>query len=228
MPNAPTSRTLARYACAGAALWLAVAPASAQQASVPKEPAVAVPAGTYVADPNHMRFTWSVDHMGLAPYTARFNGPRMVLEFDPERIEDSSITVTVDPRTIDTGYQGERSWDEELATSAKYLHAPEHPTATFRSTEVVRTGPTAATVTGDLTLLGVTRPVTFDVTYSGSAAPQGPIEVPTIGFTATGTFDRTEHGLTTLAPPEPGAPGPGNRGIGRTVTVAVEAEFLKQ
>ena len=195
---------------------LAIAPAFAQQA-----PVVNVPAGTYVVDTNHARLTWSVDHLGVAPYSARFDAFTMRLQFDPKRLENTVLEASVDPRSVDTGHSGPEDWDGELATSGEYLDANNHPAITYRSTGVVRTGPRSATLDGELTLLGVTRPMRFDVTYTGSAREHGPAAVPAIGFVAVGTFDRTSHGLTHLAPAEPGA-----KGIGPIVTVRMEAEFM--
>ena len=201
----------------GASLALTLAlPAKAQEV-----PVVDVPAGTYAVDPNHARLTWSVDHLGVAPYSARFDGFTMRLQFDPQRIQSTALEASVDPRSVDTGYSGPEDWDGELALSAEYLDASNHPAVTYRSTGIVRTGPRSATLNGDLTLLGVTRPMRFDVTYVGSAREHGPAAIPTIGFVAVGTFDRTAHGLTHLAPPEPGA-----KGIGPVVTVRMEAEFM--
>jgi polyisoprenoid-binding protein YceI len=101
------------------------------------------------------------------------------------------------------------------------LDSATFPTATFVSTSAEQTGPSTARVTGDLTLHGVTRPLTLDVTYNGSWAqhPAGP-PIAGIGFSARGTIQRSEFGLNTLLP----TTGP-NSGVSDAVELLIEAEF---
>ncbi len=207
----------------------AQAPA-AETATPAAEEAIAAPemgpAGTYVLDPTHASLVWKVNHFGLSNYTARFTRLDATLEFNPDDASATSLTVTVDPSSVETDYPADfkathadspyDTFDEEIAQDPTFFNAGEYPEITFTSTEINPTGPATGTVTGDLTFLGVTRPVTLDVTYNGTATfPWAPDE-PKIGFSATGTLKRSEFGLTKLVP-----------NVGDEVELLIEAEFAK-
>ncbi|MDX1293776.1 MAG: YceI family protein [Hyphomonas sp.] len=207
----------------------AQAPAAAT-ATPAAEEAIAAPemgpAGTYVLDPTHASLVWKVNHFGLSNYTARFTRLDATLEFNPDDASATSLTVTVDPSSVETDYPADfkathadspyDTFDEEIAQDPTFFNAGEYPEITFTSTEINPTGPATGTVTGDLTFLGVTRPVTLDVTYNGTATfPWAPDE-PKIGFSATGTLKRSEFGLTKLVP-----------NVGDEVELLIEAEFAK-
>ena len=96
--------------------------------------------------------------------------------------------------------------------------AAKFPQATFVSTAVQRTGPTAGKMTGDLTIHGVTKSVTFDVTFNGGApSPMGPAYY--LGFHATATIKRSDFGLDKMV---------WNSFVGDDVKLTIEALFLKQ
>ena len=86
---------------------------------------------------------------------------------------------------------------------------------TFKSTAIVMTGSKTADVTGDLTMLGVTKPVTLKVTFNGGMASHPMAKKPAAGFSATGTVKRSEFGMTNALP-----------FIGDDVTVLIETEFF--
>ena len=184
------------------------------------------PAGTYKLDPTHASLTWTVNHFGLSNYTARFTTFDATLEFNPEDASATSLTVTVDPASVETDYPADykashadspyASWNEALAQDPTYFNAGEYPEITFTSTEITQTGPATGTVTGDLTFLGVTKPVTLDVTYNGSATFPWAPEQPKIGFSATGTLTRSEFGLDKMVP-----------NLGDEINLLIEAEFAK-
>ena len=92
----------------------------------------------------------------------------------------------------DTGFE---SWEEDLANSDRWLNAGTYPELTFTSTEVSLTGGNTGTVTGDLTFLGQTRPVTLDVTFNGVANPPWAPDSSILGFNATGVIKRSEWGM---------------------------------
>ena len=87
---------------------------------------------------------------------------------------------------------------EELTKTLKssVFHADKFPTATFVSTRIVKTGANTGTVTGNLTLAGVTKPVTLNVTFNGGRNIPIPLQGYRIGFDATGTIKRSDFGLT--------------------------------
>lgn len=174
--------------------------------------------GTYVNDPGHTRFLWRIDHLGLTNYTARINDVDIQLEFDANDVASSSVTAVIDPKSVDTGYVGEEDFDAKIATDESILNATAHPTIEFTSTTIVKTGPKTMAVTGDLTLLGITRPVTLDVVLSGSTDEHPFVNVPALGFAATATVDRTEFGLDFLS----------GTGLGDQIEIEIHAEFIRQ
>ncbi|MEL7448691.1 MAG: YceI family protein [Pseudomonadota bacterium] len=209
-------RFLARIAAP--ATLLAVGLVGATSVLAADHGGVKAPSGAYVNDPGHTRFIWRIPHLGLSNYTARINNVSIQLEFDADDPEASSVTATIDPMSVDTGYVGEEDFDAKIATNEKILNAKVHPTIRFASTAIAQKGPTTMAVTGDLTLLGVTRPVTLDVSLSGSSAEHPFAKVPAIGFEATATVDRTEFGLDFLS----------GSGLGDEIEIEIHAEFLKQ
>ena len=197
---------------AGLALAVAVAvslPAAAQLASD-------VPAGTYKIDPTHASLTWKVSHMGMSNYTARFTKLDATLAFDPAKPETAKLTATVDPTSIRTDYPfvEKENFDKVLVESAKWFNAGVAKTITFNSTAVKMTGAKTADVTGDLTLLGVTKPVVLKVTFNGGMKEHPFTKKPAIGFSATGVVKRSEFGMGNAIPV-----------VGDDVTLLIEAEM---
>lgn len=201
---------------------LAACSQQAEKADAPAPPVtVSAPSGEYALDTNHTTLVVRAPHFGLASYQLRFNGLRGTLNFNAENPAQSTVQVTVDTTTLDTPYAGARDFDAELQNS-EWLDSTAHPTAAFSSTSVEQTGPNAARVTGDLTIRGVTRPATFEVTYNGSwrQHPAGP-PFSGIGFSARGTIRRSEFGLTVLQP----AAGEPSSGVADEIELVIEAEF---
>lgn len=184
--------------------------------------AVDAPSGDYVLDKTHASLVARVNHFGLSNYTLRFNGLDASLTFDAEKPERSSVVAEASIGTIDTDYPGPRDFDGELQ-SADWLDAATHPLATFRSTSIAMTGSDAGRMTGDLTLHGVTRPVSFDIRYNHSYA-RHPFGRPfaLIGFSARGVIRRSEFGITQFLPEEGSMAG-----VGDEVEILIEAEFLR-
>lgn len=211
---------------AAAALALAACSQPAPTEAPPPAPAVVnVPTGEYALDPNHTTINVRVKHFGLSNYEFRLNTVSGTLNFNAEDPTRSSVEVAVQTGSLDTPYAGDRDFDAELQNS-DWLDAATHPVATFRSTAVESTGPATARVTGDLTIKGVTHPITLDVTYNTSHA-QHPMGFPMqlIGFSAHGTFNRLDYGLgaTTLVPTS----ADGSDGVATQVELVLEAEFSR-
>lgn len=165
--------------------------------------------GAYRLDPDHAILLWKVDHLGFSTFVGRFDRLDATLDFDPERPEAAILDVVVDTASISTHVPG---FADDLRGSS-WLDVERFPEARFSATAITVTGPDTGTVTGDLTLLGVTRPIVLDVTFNGGAQSLLTGRY-TLGFSATTTFDRTAFGLSTLAP-----------AIGREVTLEINAEF---
>ena len=203
-------------------------PACAQDAEAPEAAAAPEATGTaYDLDLNHASLVWRVSHGGgLSMYTARFTDFDADLVFDPESPETASLSVTVDPTSVFTGYASDDTfkeshpnavadtWDGELAQG--WFQAGEYAEITFEATGINVTGENTGTVTGDLTFLGVTQPVTLDVTFNGTQEFPWNAGRKSIGFSATGEITRSEFGLDRMVGP-----------LGDTVELVIEAEFLE-
>ncbi|WP_409432137.1 YceI family protein [Litorimonas sp. RW-G-Af-16] len=172
----------------------------------------AAPSGNYKLDPTHASVNWSLSHAGLSQYTARFDSISGALEFNQDAPETSRIDIRIDPRSVSTGLP---DFDETLATSANYFDADSYPEIRYVSAAIVKTGDNRGTVTGDLTLRGVTKPVTLDVVFNGAGKSFGN-PGKTLGFSATGTFNRSDFGMDYLITL-------GN--IGDKISLNIQAEF---
>jgi len=195
-------------------------------AAVAKGADIKAPKGTYKNDPYHSSLTFKIDHFGLSHYTARFTKFDATLEFDPAKMTSSSVTVAIDPTSVRTDYSGDfkalhkdspyKSFEDEIARGDKYLNADKFGTITFKSTKVVPSGK-GLKVTGDLTFLGVTKPVTLDASVVGSIEKHPYMGVAVVGFSATGVVKRSEWGMT------------GTQAyLGDDVTIIFEGEFDQQ
>jgi polyisoprenoid-binding protein YceI len=144
--------------------------------------------GTWSIDPVHAEIGFVGRHLGLARVRGRFTDVDGVVEIgtDPSA---STIAVVIDMASVQSG-SAER--DHSLR-SPNLFDVEHHPTARFRSTAVTIDG-TRGTVVGDLTIKGVTRPVTLDVEYLGAA--RDPWGSDRAAFTASATIDREDWGLT--------------------------------
>lgn len=174
------------------------------------------PAGTYALDRAHASLTWRVDHLGLSMYTARFTNFDATIELDPANPTRSSVRVTIDPASVRTDFPFVERTNFDQKIAEEILMAKQHPEIRFQSTALRATGATTGQMTGNLTFLGVTRPVTLDVRLN-AAKPNPFSNVPTLGFSATGKLKRSEFGSTAYAP-----------GIGDEVELIIEAEFQKK
>ncbi len=197
-------------------------PALAQSGAI-KPQATGLPAGDYKLDRAHASLVFKVDHLGMSRYTARFTGLDATLTLDPADPAASRLVATVDARSLETHYPLKDIDFNALIQGEKFLDAAKYPKITFRSTSIVLTAPNKARITGDLTLHGVTRPVTMTATYNGGYAshPMDP-GGSRIGFSARGTLKRSDFGITL------GIPAPGTKmGVGDEVEFILEVEFLR-
>src|SRR5262249_55904370 len=148
------------------------------------------PAGTYVLDKPHSSIEWKVLHQGMSWYSARFTKYDISLEFNADDVSKSRVTATIDPKSVVTDDAAKRApapstFDKELGEDT--LGGTK--AIKFVSTKIVKTGDNTGKMTGDLTFLGVTKPVTLDVVFNGgraSAQTQGKFKA---GFTATTTLN---------------------------------------
>ncbi len=176
----------------GLALALST-PALAQTAPT-RDPAQ-IQGGTYAVDPGHTQVGWRVSHMGFSNYAGGFSDVSGSLTLDPKNPAASKLSVKIPVTSVTTTSDkltGELKGDQ-------WLDAGKFPEMTFVSTKVTPAGKDHAKVTGDLTLHGVTKPVTLDVTLVGAGT--NPLnKKTTVGFEATGTVKRSEFGVKTYVP----------------------------
>jgi polyisoprenoid-binding protein YceI len=169
----------------------------------------------YKIDPAHTRVIFMVSHVGFSNMIGRFNTVSGDYVLDEDAPEKGSAEVTIETASVDTG-------DEPLDAilrGSDFFAAREHPQIRFRSTRVERNGETTARLWGELTLRGVTRPVTLDVTFNrkGIHPLLGPFGPTVSGFSARTTINRQDFGMTTL------------RGlVGDQVLLLIEVEGHKQ
>lgn len=187
---------------------LAVAgPAAAQSSPDP----AAARAGTYVTDPAHSKITWSINHFGFSTYLGQFSQLSANLKIDPKAPAATTLEATVQTGSIGT-------FNPALDTHLKspdFLDVAQFPTATFKATSVKPTGERTADVTGDLTLHGVTKPVTLQVTFIRGG--MNPVDRNTyrLGFQGRTILKRSDFGIKTYVPV-----------ISDEVAMQIDAEFM--
>lgn len=178
-----------------------------------------MPAGVYQADDTHTSVTFKVSHMGLSQYTARFAKVAAELTLDPTNPLKSTLTAAIDPLSLRTDYPypEKKDFDKKLSTDPEWLNGTQFKNIAFTTTQLEKTGTNTGRMTGDLTLLGVTKPVTLDVTFNGAYEKMPMREIPALGFSATGTLKRSDFGMTQYLPM-----------IGDEVAFMIEIEFHKK
>lgn len=152
-------------------------------------------AETYTFDPFHTNLTWSANHFGFSNPSGKFATVTGTVTLDEAKPEASMVDVTVKTGSVVTGID---LFNEHLI-SEKFFDSAKFPTATFRSSKVELTGKDTATVTGDLTLLGVSKPAVLDVKLNKIG--ENPIsKLKTAGFSAKGVIKRSEYGMNYALP----------------------------
>jgi polyisoprenoid-binding protein YceI len=170
-----------------------------------------VPSGTYALDPDHASIVFRVSHFGYSYYTGRFDKFSATLEFDGKNPENSKLNVTIEPNSIDTN---NAKLEEELKGD-NYFNVIKYRRMNFVALNIKRTGSNTGKVEGNFTMLGVTQPITLNVTFNGWGE-HFMKKVPVLGFSATGSLKRSAWGFMNLLPL-----------VGDNVTFEIEAEFDK-
>ena len=161
---------------------------------------------TWTIDPVHSSVEFSLDYMGFTTYRAGFRVLEGALEFDPARPETASVHASIPVASVDVTNERlmSRLMDPDL------LGGRDHPTITFRSTRVEAVDPAHWTVTGNLTIHGVARPVVLDTRYLGQAMHPFSKKVAA-AFRAETAIDRRDFGVTWNAAVDTGAAYLGER-----------------
>lgn len=149
---------------------------------------------TYVLDSSHTFPRFSYNHMGMSKQTLRFNTTTGTVVLDKEA-QQAQVDVTIDMTSVDTGFE---KFDSHIQ-GEDFLDTAQFPTATFKSTKVVFEGDKPASIEGDLTIKGVTKPVTLAVTsFFNDAHPM--LKKDAIGANATALIKRSEFNAGKFAP----------------------------
>ena len=168
--------------------------------------------GAYKVEGYHTQVLFSVSHFGLSNFAGVYSGATGTLNINPAKPSESKLEVAIDTATVQTISP---KLTEELKDD-KWLDSAKFPKAAFVSTKVTPEGDNAATIEGNLTLHGVTKPLTLKAKYVGAGV--NPINKHyTLGFEATGTVKRTDFGVSTYAPY-----------IGDNVTLTINGAFELQ
>ncbi|HEY0475044.1 MAG TPA: YceI family protein [Kribbella sp.] len=172
--------------------------------------------GDYTIDPAHSRMGFVARHAMVAKVRGSFDEFEGTLHIDGEHPENSSGRVTIQAKSIDT----RNSQRDDHLRSNDFLAMDEYPEITFVSTSVEPTGDNTFKVTGDLTIRGVTKPVTLDVEFTGSATdPMGNLR---IGFEASGVINRKDWGVSWNAALEGGGVL-----VSEKITLEIEISAIK-
>ncbi len=172
---------------------------------------------TWKLDPAHSAAEFKVKHMMISNVKGSLTGLSGTLTEDPTNPHLSAVEATVDVSTLSTG---DAQRDGHLK-SADFFEIEKYPTMTFKSTSVKRNGDGDYAVTGDLTLHGVTKPVTFAV--EGPSAPgKDPWGNTRIGLSATTKINRKDFGLTWNS-----ALVTGGLLVGEDGSITLDVQFIK-
>ena len=150
---------------------------------------------TWALDASHSQILFSYDHLGYSTTFGMFSGFEGEITFDADAPENSSVTVAFPVTTMLTG------WEERFShfMSDDFFNAAENEMVSFTSTAIEVTGEDTALITGDLTMNGITRPVTLDVRLN-AMAPHPMENRPWAGFDATTTVLRSDFDMGAFAP----------------------------
>ena len=171
-----------------------------------------IPSGKYVVDPIHAYVTFSYDHLGFSNPVLAFDEFTIDLELDNEDPTKSTVMVTIDPNSV---IAGSEVWKGHLV-GEKYFDTANHPQITFSSTAVEAARDGNYTVTGDLTIKGVSKSVSLDVAINNAA--NHPMKgTPMIGLQAEAEVMRSEFGMKAAIP-----------AVSDEVTLSVTAEMVKE
>ena len=177
----------------------------------------------WIFEPGHTAAEFRARHMMVTYVRGHFKDVRGTLFFDPENPRSSSVEVTIDADRI---WTGEPDRDAHLR-SADFLDVENHPKITFKANQVELIGENDATLSGDLTIRGITRKVVLNVRYLGQwqtpwwedGVDKGP--KTRAGFVASTTINRFDFGVSWNAPLE-------KEGVvvGTTIEITIDAEAI--
>lgn len=167
----------------------------------------------YDLDPDHTQTIFHIDHLGYSTVSGSFRQLKGVLTLDEVHPEQSLVEVAIEASSVDTGVAAR---DGDLRSS-EFFDVAHHQTITFRTTKVKRRGPRSADLSGNLTLLGISRPVTLRTTFNRVAPDPLRGNRMVAGFTATTAIRRSDFGMKAFIPL-----------IGDVVRIDINAEAIRR
>jgi polyisoprenoid-binding protein YceI len=178
------------------------------------EAARAEPA-TWALDPEHTTIAFMVSHIGYANTLGLFRELEGEFTYDPETQELGTVSVVIDAASVWTDTERR----DEHVRNDDFLNVSEHPAITFTANGGEVTGENTGQVTGDLTILGETHPITLDVTLNKRAEYPFGHEKETLGVSARGTVVRSRYGMDYAV---------ANGLVGDEVELLIEFEAIRQ
>ncbi|PSL45390.1 polyisoprenoid-binding protein YceI [Chitinophaga niastensis] len=170
-------------------------------------------AQSWTVDKVHSRLGYGVTHMGISESEGSFKDYTAKITSSKEDFSDAVVELTANVASINT----ENEQRDGHLKSPDFFDAAKYPTLTFKSTSFKKVGDKQYKVTGDLTLHGVTKPVTLDVVLNGTTT--NPMSKKTVaGFKITGTIKRADFGV---------AAGMPTAMLGDEVAIRANTEFIK-
>ena len=179
-------------------------------ATVAAAPALAAPE-TFAVDSTHTFPRFSYNHLGYSIQMSRFDKATGTVTLD-KAAKAAAVDIVIDTKSVNTG---SATFNEHIQ-GEDYLDTAKYPTATFKSTKVNFEGDKPASIEGNLTLKGITKPVTLTVT-SFHAMPHPMVKKDAIGANATTKVKRTDFNMGKNAPY-----------VGDEVTIDIAIEAVKQ
>lgn len=168
---------------------------------------------TWTSDKSHSRVGYTVSHMSISEQEGNFKSYEVKITTTKDDFSDASFDVTIDVNSINT----ENEMRDKHLKSADFFDAEKYPTITFKSTSFKKVSGKQYKLTGDLTLHGVTKPVTLTAVYNGTT--ENPMsKKPVAGFTITGSFKRSDFGFATAMPATM---------LGENISLRASGEFTK-
>jgi polyisoprenoid-binding protein YceI len=179
----------------------------------------AIPEQVLTNDPTHTTVGFAVSHLGFSTYRGGFGDVAVKLRLDTAHPEAASLDAVVAVDSLIVPNPPEGFIDTLLGPD--WFDAAKYPAARFVSDSITLTGPTTADIHGTLTLHGVSGPLTLAATFNGGYAEHPLDQRPRLGFSATGSFNRSDFGMDFFVPP------PGETfGIGDAITLTIDVEMV--
>jgi polyisoprenoid-binding protein YceI len=172
--------------------------------------------GNWQLDPYHTQVEFSARHLGMMTVRGHFAEVSTTADIDPEHPEASSVEATISTASIRTNHE---TRDNDLRSS-NFLEVDKYPTMTFKSTGLRPTTQDHFELTGDLTIKGVTHPVTLDLTRYGEF--NDPRMGHRIAYGATTKINRQDFGLTFNAVLD------GRFVVSNDINISIEGELVEQ